>query len=171
MILDGLNYFSVLASGDVATFAVGDTASGNVIDQGVANGLFSEGGGAYVGMFLKCVIQTALLASGGASSIQVVLQDSADNSSFADLVAGPVVAKANAVIGVDLAGFRVPIKARRYLRVVYRVITNDVTTGKLLTFLTPDQDYADLSQRPATGTVSAPTGAMDESIANGVLNG
>lgn len=169
MIMDGQNYFSDLASGDAPT-AIADNASAYVIDQNVKNGLFTDGGAAYVGMFIKAVVQTAFTTS-ASGTIIAVLQDSADNVTYADLlVPTAALAATTAVAGYDLfQGQRVPVKARRYLRVIYRIATGAMTAGKVIAFLTQDQDVFDLSQRQATGTVSAPSGASDESTSNGVL--
>ncbi len=169
MIIDGQNQFSDLASGDSPT-AIADNASAYVLDQNVKNGIFTAGGGAYKGMFIKAVVQAAFTTS-ASGTIIAVLQDSADNSSWADLlVPTAAIAAATAVAGYDLfAGQRVPVSARRYLRVVYRIATGAMTAGTVITFLTPDVDVFDLSQRQATGQVTAPSGASDESFANGVL--
>lgn len=169
MIQDGQNVLSNLAGGDSPT-ALGDTPSGNVIDQQVANGLFSEGGSAFMGDFLIVRAQAAGV-SGGGGSIQAVLQDSADNVTFADVVAGNVIAAASVVLGSDLLNVRMLLtpKLRRYVRVVYRITTAVFTAGTFLSWLTPDEDAFDLSQRKSTGTVTKPTGAADMSVANGVL--
>lgn len=167
MILDGQNYFSDLANGDAPT-AVGDATSAYVVDQQGKNSIFSEGGGAHTELFLKTVVNTAF-TSGGSATIQIVLQDSADNSSWADVILGKAIAVADAVAGVDLFGRRLPNTLRRYIRVVYRIGTAAMTAGKVICFLTPEQDLFDASQRAATGTITAPTGALDESTANGVL--
>lgn len=168
MIQDGQNVLSNLAAGDSPT-ATGDTASGNVIDQQVSNGLFSEGGNAFLGDFLIVRVLTAFVSS-GSGTIAAVLQDSADNVTFADVVVGNAIAAASAVAGSDLLNIRMPLtpKLRRYVRVAYRIATAAFQSGNAVAWLTPDEDAFDLSQRKATGTVSLPTGAADMSVANGV---
>ena len=167
MILDGQNILSNLANGDSPT-AVADNASGSVIDQALPGSLFTQGGGSYVGMWLivKCLVAGV---SGGGGTIQAVLQDSVDNAAWVDQQLGPVVTAANCVLGKDLAGFRLKESLNRFIRVVYRIGTAVFTAGTFLSFLTPDKDVHDISQREANTTVAEPTGAMDESVNQGVF--
>lgn len=168
MIMDGQNYFSNLASGDSPT-AVADNVSGNVIDQQGRGSIFSEGGGAEaVPMHLIVRVQTAG-SSSGSGTIQAVLQDSADNVTYTDRQLGAVITAAAAVAGADLLNVRLMNPLARYVRVVYRIATAVFQAGTYISFLTQDRDVYDLSQRQATGTISAPTGAANEAEANGVL--
>ncbi len=167
MILDGQNVFSNLASGDSPT-AVADNVSANTIDQALPGSLFTQGGGSYVGMWLNVFVQTAGV-SGGGGSIQAVLQDSPDNITFMDRQLGPVVAAASVLAGTKLLNVRLKESLARYVRVVYRISTAVFSAGTYISFLTPDEDVFDLSQRQSTGQVTAPSGASDESVANGVL--
>ncbi len=170
MIQDGQNIFSNLAAGDSPT-AIADNPSGSVIDQQVSNGLFTEGGGAEEALWAIARVITAFVSAGG-GTIQAVLQDSPDNVTWTDRLLGTAVAAATAVQGYDLLNSRVYFspKPARYLRVVYRIGTAVFTAGAVASFLTPDQDVADLSQRKATGVVAKPTGASDMSVANGVFS-
>ncbi len=167
MILDGQNVFSNLAVGDSPT-AVADNASANVIDQALPGSLFTQGGGAYVGMWLEVLVQTAGV-SGGGGTITAVLQDSPDNITWTDRQVGASTAAASAVVGSKLLKVRLKESLARYVRVIYRIGTAVFTAGTYIAYLTPDTDVFDLSQRQATGTVSAPSGASDESVSNGVL--
>lgn len=88
---------------------------------------------------LVVVVKTALLASGGAANLTVALQDSADNSSFATVVAGPAVAKASLVAGYELLRIQLPKGLRRYIQVYYTPDTNDFTSGTIDAFLTTDR--------------------------------
>jgi hypothetical protein len=67
--------------------------------------------------------------TGSNGTIQVVLQDSADNSSFATILTGPV----STALGANFNPYRmkVPPKHRRYLRTQYIVATNAFTGGTL----------------------------------------
>jgi hypothetical protein len=58
-----------------------------------------------------------------------VLQDSADNATFADVVAGPVIALANLTAGALLLAVQPPPGMRQYWRVVWRVGTAALTAG------------------------------------------
>lgn len=62
-------------------------------------------------------------------TITVVLQDSADNSSFATILTGKVSA-ANAT-DMNPYAFYVPPKHRRYLRLQYVIATNNFSAGTL----------------------------------------
>jgi hypothetical protein len=119
-------------------------------------------------MWLKVFVYTAP-TSGGAATIQAVLQDSPDNSVWTDRLIGTAIAVAAAVIGSELLATRMLQSHARYVRVVYRIGTAVLTAGTFISYLTPEQDVHDLSQRKATGRVTPPTGAADESFANGVL--
>ncbi len=167
MILDGQNVLSNLATGDSPT-AVADNASGNVLDQALPGSLFTQGGGAYVGMWLQILVAVAGV-SGGGGTIQAVLQDSPDNVTWTDRQLGAVITAANAVVGSKLLNVRLKESLARYIRVVYRIGTAVFTAGTYIAFLTPDVDIFDLSQRESTGTVAEPSGAMDESVNQGVF--
>lgn len=172
MILDGQNILSDLSAGDLAAnWVVGDNPSGNVIDQQVKGGPFSEGGSAYLGLF-AIVRNIVALASSGGGTVQAVIQDSPDNVTFTDRVVGAVIAAADAKAGTDLLNVRMPLtpKLARYVRIVYRVATAVFQSGKVISYLTPDEDAFDLSQRKDAVVVSEPTGALDESTDNGVFS-
>lgn len=169
MILDGQNYFSDIANGD-SPVNVADDASLNVIDQQGKNSIFTEGGGANVALWLIVRVQVTA-TSNGSATVQAVLQDSPDNATWTDRLVGSAIAVASVTAGSDLLNARIPSKLARYLRVIYRVGTAALTAGTFLSFLTLDEDRHDLSQRETGTTVSEPTGALDESAANGVLAG
>jgi hypothetical protein len=89
--------------------------STNVLDMGVAQPDQGQGVAKWVSAYVD-----AAFASG--TSIAVVLQDSADNSTFAAILTGPVVATAALVAGAVMAAFALPMKHRRYLRLSYTVV-------------------------------------------------
>lgn len=111
-----------------AVTATGDTASTNVYDAGGANG---QGAFGLTGenLWLNVFVNTTA-TSGGSATVQAVLQDSADNSTFADVVAGPAVAVAGVTAGTALLQIQPPPGMRRYSRVAYRVGTAVLTAGK-----------------------------------------
>lgn len=118
MFIDSQETFSTAQS--VAS-AAGDITSTNVYDTGSAADV-----GIGEAMYLYAHMVAALVGAG--ASIQVVLQHSADNSSWADVNAAAAVTVANAVANATLARFALPIGLRRYLRVIYR-ISGATTTG------------------------------------------
>jgi len=129
MILDTQTNFSALQ----AITSTGDTASTNVYDTGAAADI---GIGSEEYLFIRT---GAAFTSGGAGTLQVVLQDSADNSTWADVQAGPVYALAALTINKILLQSRLPIGLRRYIRVSYRVATAAMTAGTVDAFLVMDE--------------------------------
>lgn len=120
MILDKMLEFSVAQAAfgtdttiastniyDTGATTVGATgASGNVYDAGIGETLFA---------FAKVVAAVT-----GGTSIQVVVQDSADGTTgWTTKGAGPVVAVADATANAVLAKIRLPIGLRRYIRLAY----------------------------------------------------
>lgn len=131
MILDNQTVFSNAQ----AVTATGDTPSTNSYDNGPANS-----GIGYSDLWL--IIKTvAAVTSGGAATVQVVLQDSADNASFADVMTlTPALALAALTANKMLAAVRFPGVLRRYTRVVYRVGTAVLTAGTFSAFPVFDTD-------------------------------
>jgi hypothetical protein len=129
--------------------ATGDTASTNVYDNGNANtgdnGLTGEN------LWVQAFCSTTA-TSGGSATVQAVLQDSADNSTFADVVAGPVVAVASVIAGVALLQVQPPPGTRRYWRIVWRVGTAVLTAGKFDAFVS--NTIQKNVQRPSGFTVA-----------------
>lgn len=77
------------------------------------------------GKFVVCVTPKA--AGTGTGTVTFKLQDSADNSTFADVVA------TSAIAGSDISDefcFLVPLKHRRYVRVV--TVVSGTLTGKAM---------------------------------------
>ncbi|VVE77399.1 Bbp16 family capsid cement protein [Pandoraea sputorum] len=129
MILDTLLNFSAAQ----APTTVGDTASTNVVDTGAAH---DEGIGE--NMFLLALINTAF-TSGGAGTLQVVLQTSPDNSTWTDAEMSGALALASLTAGT-MVRLRLPIGLQRYLRVAYRIGTAAMTAGAVSAYLVKDVD-------------------------------
>lgn len=99
-------------------------ASTDVIDFGQANpntGLTDHAS-------LVITVDEAAAAA-GAATVSYALQDSADNSTFADVAVSPVFGKATLVAGHQHV-IAMPTKHRRYVRVNYTVATGPLTAGK-----------------------------------------
>jgi hypothetical protein len=118
----------IIFSSAQAVTATGDTASTNVYDCGGANGQ-GDNGQTGENLWVNVTVNTAA-ASGGAATIQAVLQDSADNSTFADVASGPVTAVANGTAGAVIFQLQPPPGMRRYWRIAYRIGTAVLTAGK-----------------------------------------
>ncbi len=122
---------TTFSTAQAVSSAVGDIVSTNVYDTGAA---------ADVGNGTELVILAGMVAAlvGVGASIQVVLQDSADNASFADVQVAPAVTTANAIAGRVISRMYVPIGTRRYLRLVYRISGATTTGGTVNGFLILD---------------------------------
>lgn len=121
----------VFAEGQAVT-ATGDTASTNVVDTRAAN--LGDAGQTQENLWVQAICTTTA-TSGGSATVQAVLQDSADDSTFADVAAGPVVAVANVVAGDQLLNLQPPPGMRRYWRIVWRVATAVLTAGNFDAFI------------------------------------
>ncbi len=116
-----------------AVTAIGDTVSTNTYDTGQPYDA-NLGGGHYV-----MVRVGAGVTSGGSPTVQVVLQDSADGSSWADAqLLTPALAPAALTASKILVRSRLPAGLRRYVRVVYRVATATLTAGTFTALMLSD---------------------------------
>lgn len=99
-------------------------ASSDVIDFGQANpnvGLDDRSN------MVITVSESA--AAAGAATVTFSVQDSANNSSFADVAVTPAIGKAALVAGQQIV-IPMPVNLRRYCRVYYTVATGPLTAGK-----------------------------------------
>lgn len=129
-----LDQSTKLATAQTVT-AIGDTVSTNVYDFGSA----PTADAALTSPYLWLNAQVATTAtSGGAATVQAVLQDSADNATFADVLSGPVVALAALKAGAPLLIVQPPVGLRRYFRVAWRVAGAALTAGTFSAFVSMD---------------------------------
>jgi len=112
--------------------ATGDTASTNFYDTG---GTYNGNAGLTGENLWVQAFCSTTATSGGGATIQAVLQDSADNATYADVLAGPVFAVAACVAGTRLLAVQPPIFMRRYWRIVWRIGTAVLTAGKFDAFV------------------------------------
>ncbi|CAN5190649.1 phage protein [soil metagenome] len=92
------------------------------------------------GQPIELVVQVATTAvSGGASTVTFSLDDSADNSTFAVVVATMAIPKATLVAGYEALRIRLPLGLRRYIRVYYTVDTSNLTAGNFTAYLSLDR--------------------------------
>jgi len=105
-------------------------ASTNVADLELGHGQYGEG----YPVFAKVVVGETFTAA-GAGTLAISLQDSADDSSFANIASTATLALADLKAGnqFDLA---LPKTHRRYLRMNYVVGTGPMTAGKVSAFIT-----------------------------------
>lgn len=114
--------------------AVGDVVSTNVYDTGAAADV---GNGETMILYAK--MNTALAGAG--SVIQVVLQTSADNSTWVDADASGTTALAAATANKVIARMKLPIGLLRYLRVAFRISGATASGGTASAYLVKDTDY------------------------------
>lgn len=103
-------------------------ASTNVIDTGIADANLGGSGNVWV-----CV--TVNTAFAGGTNMTVTLQDSADDNTYATLLASEEYLEAALTKGVRLLWVPLPAEHARYLRVYYTV-TGTHSSGKCDAFLT-----------------------------------
>lgn len=99
-------------------------ASTDVIDFGQAN----PNSGVGQNTTMAITVDEAATASGSAT-VTFSVQDSADNSTFADVAVTAAIGKATLVAGYQHL-IPMPTKHRRYVRVYYTVATGPLTAGK-----------------------------------------
>lgn len=99
-------------------------ASTDVIDFGQAN---PNSGINQITTLAITVDETATAA--GAATVTFSVQDSADNSSFADVAVTAATGKATLVAGAQVL-IPMPVVHRRYVRAYYTVATGPLTAGK-----------------------------------------
>lgn len=110
-------------------------ASTDVIDTGVANRAIGD-----VTSLAAVITVDESATAVGAATVTFSLQDSADNSSFADVVASAAIGKAALTAGKQAAVFKLPPNLRRYIRVYYTVATGPLTAGKFSAQVVMDYD-------------------------------
>lgn len=115
-----IDYLAVLSDAQAVTASA---ASTNVIDT-LAAGLAR-----HPGVRFQFLVDTTADSSGDAATVTFSIQDSADNSSFADIVASPARAQALLVAGYVAFEGELPYH-RRYVRGYYTVGTENLTAGK-----------------------------------------
>lgn len=125
MILDALLRLSTAQ----ALTSTGTTPSTNVVDLGDARDL----GVADPRIGIYVTVGTAF-TSGGAGTLQIKVQGSADNSTWDDYALSPVYALADLVAGAKLMNWKLmerpaDIPLPRYLRLAYVVGTAAMTAG------------------------------------------
>ena len=86
-------------------------------------------------------ISADIAASGGAAGIAFALQEASDDSTFAATVP-PIgraeIAKASLTAGTEVLRIKLPYNLKRYLKLVYTVGTNNITSGTIDAFLVRD---------------------------------
>lgn len=125
MFIDAQSLFS---NGQTLATVAGDTVSSNTIDLGSH--------GREMGAKLRVFAQvTSPAASSGAATLKAVLQQSANNSDWVDVMTGPTLALAAIVAGAMLFD-GVPfteLVTKRYLRVSFTGAVADFTTAPKVT--------------------------------------
>lgn len=158
MILDKLLQFDAASLG--ATIIVAGVDSVNTIDLGNARDMSVSGDDFRLEIVMT--VTAALVAAGGAASLVMQLQGSADNVTFAVLCQTDSggIAKALLIAGAQI---RLPFASYaanpaavlpRYLKVTYKAITNPFTGGTFETDLVLDAQANNPATYPAGVTVT-----------------
>lgn len=121
----------VFAEGQAVT-ATGDTASTSAYEAD--NAQLGDAGQTNENLWVQALCSTTA-TSGGSATVQAVLQDSADGSAYADVVAGKVFAVASVTAGTPLLTVQPPPGMRQYWRIAWRVGTAALTAGKFDAFI------------------------------------
>ena len=121
--------------------AITSTApSENVLDLGADAGADINPGapnmnpGAGTPVYLIVEVEEAFQASGDAT-LTVALQDSGDNSSYADVIKTKDIGKAELTAGKKVLQVPLPNELRRYIRCNYTVTNGPMTAGKINAYL------------------------------------
>lgn len=117
-------YLQISINQAITTTAV----STDVIDAGATkNAAIGRDLGGGTQLFMEICITATMT---GAGTLAIALQDSADNSSFADVLTLPPIAVASLVVGTRLY-IPLPAKMRRYIRNNYTIASGPFTGGTL----------------------------------------
>lgn len=98
--------------------------STDVIDFGQAN----PNSGMHGCLSMVVTVDVAATAV-GAATVTFSVQDSADNSTFADVAVTAAIGKASLTAGAQIV-IPMPVTHRRYVRLNYTVATGPLTAGK-----------------------------------------
>lgn len=120
--------------------------STDVIDAGATkNAAIGRDLGGGTALFMEFTVAQTFTAA-GAATLTIDLEDSADNSSFADVLSLPPLALASLTVG---SRFYIPLpaKMRRYIRANYNVATGPMTAGiinaQIVDGMTVERAYPD----------------------------
>jgi len=104
--------------------------STDVIDAGTTkNPAIGRDLGGGTQLFMEFTVGATFTAA-GAATLNLALQDSADNATFADVLVTPPLALASLTVGQRLY-IPLPAKMRRYIRANYTVATGPMLTGNI----------------------------------------
>lgn len=133
-------------------------ASQNVLDM-----LTNRDIGAGLGQMLDLHVNVLqAFTAGGAATLQIAYQTSADNSTFVDIMLSPIYAVASLVLGAPIFRYRVPSfqlqdtgSPNRYHRLNYTVGTGPFTAGQVFSYLTGGGDRQVTDVYPRGFTIDA----------------
>lgn len=115
----------VLAESQAPT-VVGDTPSTNV--YAAMNSVTGDMGQTGEHIWIKAHCST-VPTSGGNATIQAVLQNSSDNATWVDVVAGPALLYSAITLGQTMLAVQPPPGMLQYFRVVWRIAVAALTGG------------------------------------------
>ncbi len=121
----------VFAEGQAVT-NIGDTPSTN--DYEAANAYLGSAGLTTENLWVQAFC-SGTAASGGAATLQAVLQDSADGVTYNDVATGEIFPVADLTAGTQLLALQPPPGMEQYWRIVWRVATAALTAGTFDAFI------------------------------------
>ena len=114
-------------------------ASTDVIDAGATKNA-SIGRDIGAGDMYMVITCSEAATAAGAATVTFSVQDSADNSSFADVIVSAAIGKAAITVGSKVV-LPLPPGMRRYIRAYYTVATGPLTAGKFSAQLVPGFEF------------------------------
>jgi hypothetical protein len=105
-------------------------ASTHTVDTGAPDSKIGDG----TPVRLNIAVDTAFTGQ-GATTLKAALQDSADNSSFADVIVTDAIDEAELIEGKAILKVPLPNGLRRYIRLNYTVGSGPFTAGPVSSFL------------------------------------
>lgn len=122
----------LILSEDQAVSAVGDTDSTNTLDFGVANPNIGEG----TKLVLHVEVSEAAASATSTATLDVDVQHSDDGSSWESLgLKKTGFAVTDLVAGLKIFETPLPYEVKRYLKIVYTVGTEALTSGKFNAYI------------------------------------
>lgn len=115
-----------------AVTATGDNGSTTVLNFGSAP--LGDSGQTQENLWVQAICSTTA-TSGGAATVQAVLQSAPDNATWTDAVAGPAIPKANLLAGTVMLQVQPPPGMQQYWRISWRIGTAALTAGAFDAFV------------------------------------
>lgn len=118
-----------LLDDNVAITVTRDSTNHLMIAGALGSGTFNNNEALGNALFVEFLATQAFTAA-GAATLDIDIQDSADDSSFASVLKLSAIPKATLVVGYKWVAY-LPPTTRKYIKAVYTVGTGPMTAGKI----------------------------------------